>query len=97
MIIFQNAKKPIAFLFPRLAALDAVEAALREKFGNRTPAIITKLKMRHPWGTKSWTSHDIIRQRRVLWQHGSCDNLRRCNVSYLSWPSRSIKRDLADE
>ena len=55
MIIFQNAKKPIAFLFPRLSTLDAVEAALREKFGNRTPAIITKLKMRHPWGTKSWT------------------------------------------
>ena len=44
MNFIHDKKKPIEFFFPRLATLDAVEAALREEFGTRTPVIINKLK-----------------------------------------------------
>jgi hypothetical protein len=44
MNFIDDKKKPIEFFFPRLATLDAVEAALREEFGTRTPVIINKLK-----------------------------------------------------
>jgi hypothetical protein len=37
-----------------------VGAALRKKFGDRTPAIITKLKMRQPLVDDERYAHDII-------------------------------------
>jgi len=41
--------KPLQYFFPRLATLDMVEVALREKFGTRTPLIRNKLKMVSRW------------------------------------------------
>jgi hypothetical protein len=53
-------KKPIEFFFPRLVTVDAVATALREEFGDRTPAIITKLKERQPLADDELGAHDTI-------------------------------------
>jgi hypothetical protein len=48
MIDLQSGPKPIEFFLPRLANVSAVKVALRNEFGNRTPAIVAKLKNRQP-------------------------------------------------
>jgi hypothetical protein len=48
MIDLPSGPKPIEFFLPRLANVSAVKVALRKGFGNRTPAIIAKLKKHQP-------------------------------------------------
>jgi hypothetical protein len=52
--------KPLEHFFPRLVALNAVKVALRKEFGERTRAVITKLKNAEPLVDDELSAHDII-------------------------------------
>ena len=75
--------KPLEHFFPRLATLDVVEVALREKFVTRAPVIINKLKTGQPLVNDEQSAYDIIAD---LVGNESED------VETISWPNPSKVR-----
>lgn len=52
--------KPLEVFFPALATIESVQAALHDEFGERSAAIVDKLKSRSPLSECELSAYDII-------------------------------------